>query len=219
MTKIFAVFVVLHFSNIQALECPTKSDNKCETFWQQLLEYPGDNLKEGLKCLNYSGEISSTLPIGENNSSLHQVQLNCGEFVFYDINEEKHSGSWKVKLNTYWQDKRLQWPKECGKAIGTNKKIINAEYLTHLWNPLSFVLDAWATPKDTTSYDKTFSIDENGKIATAATFADDFSLEFDFTWYPFDIQKFQQPSLKSKLTIYEFFIRDTKTHFLVLIFE
>ena len=76
----FAVFVILHFSNIQALECPTQSDNKCETFWQQLLEYPGENLKEGLKCLNYSGEISSTLAIGENNS-LHQVQV----ILFYSI--------------------------------------------------------------------------------------------------------------------------------------
>ena len=47
------------FQVTKATKCPTENDKKCQSFWHQLFMYPGQNLREGLKCLRYDGNITS----------------------------------------------------------------------------------------------------------------------------------------------------------------
>ena len=42
MPVILKVLLILSFDSSKAIECPTENDNKCESFWHQLLKYPGN---------------------------------------------------------------------------------------------------------------------------------------------------------------------------------
>ena len=55
----------MYVQKLEAIECPTKTDNKCEKFWHKLYIYPGHNLREGLKCLNYDGNITAMQALGK----------------------------------------------------------------------------------------------------------------------------------------------------------
>ena len=49
------------------LECQTNTENKCESFWKHLLKYPGHNLIQGLKCLEYDKNINPTEALGNTS--------------------------------------------------------------------------------------------------------------------------------------------------------
>ena len=68
------LILLLHFEFLNAMECPTESDKKCEAFWHQLFKYPGHNLRKGLKCLNYNANITSVHARG--NTSLQVYYSN-----------------------------------------------------------------------------------------------------------------------------------------------
>ena len=102
---IFWVILLLHLQNSEAIECPTKNDKKCESFWQQLSMYPGHNLREGLKCLNYDGNISSIQANG-NTSSPQRIYIEVLSTDVIEINEEKEFGVWRFKIEFTWQDER-----------------------------------------------------------------------------------------------------------------
>ena len=95
-----------------ALECPTKRENNCETFWHKLLKYPGHNLEEGLKCLDYDRHISSNEYYG-NGSIPQEVLFDIMEVNIVEINEEKRYVILGYKLKITWDDLRLKWPNEC----------------------------------------------------------------------------------------------------------
>ena len=40
------------------LECQKNNENKCQSLWKHLLKYPGHNLIEGLKCLEYDRNVT-----------------------------------------------------------------------------------------------------------------------------------------------------------------
>ena len=63
--------LLLQFYFLEAMECPTKTNNSCENFWYQLFKYPGHNLEEGLKCLNYNRNLTSMQALGDMSSKQH----------------------------------------------------------------------------------------------------------------------------------------------------
>ena len=65
--QIIFTFILVYVQKLEAIECPTKTDNKCEKFWHKLFIYPGHNLREGLKCLNYDGNITAMQALGKNH--------------------------------------------------------------------------------------------------------------------------------------------------------
>ena len=66
----------------------TETDNKCEKFWHQLFKYPGHNLREGLRCLNYTSNITSSQALG-NSSSLQHIHFDTISLDITEIDEVK----------------------------------------------------------------------------------------------------------------------------------
>ena len=48
------VLVLFQFKSIEAIDCPTEIDTKCESFWQQVFKYPGTHV------LVYISTVSSS---------------------------------------------------------------------------------------------------------------------------------------------------------------
>ena len=119
-------------------------------------QYKGHNLKEGLKCLNYSGSISSKQSFGDN--SLQEVHWHLLEFKVLKVNEENQYMNWFGKSQFAWHDQRLKWPDQCenGQPSQNSQEIVKSEMLDLLWNPVALILDAVANAK--LSFDKTISI-------------------------------------------------------------
>ena len=118
-------------------ECPTITDKKCKAFWKKLLQYPGHNLKKGLKCIGYNENITGMQAL-KNDSELQRIDLDVIEANIIQINEEKQYGIWEFKSKVIWYDLRLQWPQECqSNNSKTNLNIIRSDILRHLWNPVS----------------------------------------------------------------------------------
>ena len=106
------------------------------------MKYPGDNLKEGLKCLGYDKKISANEHHG-NGSFPQKVFFDVLEMNILDINEEKQHLLWGYKTKVYWYDPRLQWPKECQKkGIETKFHILRSDFLRVLWNPSAVFQEA-----------------------------------------------------------------------------
>ena len=78
------------------------------------MKYPGDNLEEGLKCLDYEKKISANENFG-NGSFPQKVFFDVEDMNILEINEEKQHLLWGYKLKLKWYDHRLQWPSECQK--------------------------------------------------------------------------------------------------------
>ena len=83
-----AITLLQQFLCLEAVECPTENDVKCETFWHQLFKYPGNNLKEGLKCLNYNRNITSSQAF-RNNSLLQHIHFDTISLDITEIDEIK----------------------------------------------------------------------------------------------------------------------------------
>ena len=127
----FNIFV---FSDI---ECPTKTDNKCERFWHQLLKYPGHNLEKGLKCLEYDKNVPPSEALG-NDSKPTEIFLTALDITFVEINEEEEYGLMRSRTSAIWYDHRLKFPKEClTKHNKTNFRMVEADVLNNLWNPVA----------------------------------------------------------------------------------
>ena len=125
--------MIYKFSGI---ECPTKTDNKCEKFWHKLLKYPGHNLKKGLKCLNYDKNIAPSEVYG-NVSKPTEILLNALDITWLEINDEKEYGIMGSRMSANWYDHRLKFPKEClTNQNKTNFEVVKADILDHLWNPM-----------------------------------------------------------------------------------
>ena len=81
-----SIILLLQFQFLEAVECPTQTDNKCETFWHQLFKYPGYNLQEGLKCLNYTRNVTSAQALG-NISSLQHIHYDTLSLDIIEVDE------------------------------------------------------------------------------------------------------------------------------------
>ena len=81
-----SIILLLQFQFLEAVECPTQTDNKCETFWHQLFKYPGHNLQEGLKCLNYTRNVTSAQALG-NLSSLQHIHYDTLSLDIIEVDE------------------------------------------------------------------------------------------------------------------------------------
>ena len=137
---VFWVTLLLYLQNSEAIECPTKNDNKCESFWQQLSMYPGHNLREGLKCLNYNGNITSMQANG-NTSSPQRIHIEVLSSDIIEVNEEKEFGVWRIKMEFTWQDERLKWPTECEREKEGIPDFVESELMNVLWNPVNVLFD------------------------------------------------------------------------------
>ena len=135
------VIILLHSQFLDAIECPTENNKKCEDFWHELFKYPGHNLREGLKCLNYNGNITSLQASG-NKSSLQYIHFETIAMDITDIDEVKKHVLWDWKYKTSWVDERLKWPKECLIENQTTTDFVKSELLDVLWNPLEFLKDS-----------------------------------------------------------------------------
>ena len=142
--SIFMV-VLLHFHLLEAVECPTKTDNKCERFWHKLFKYPGHNLHEGLKCLNYNKNITSVQALG-NTSSLQHIRFETLSLGITEVDEVKGHLRWKWSWKTSWIDERLKWPVECQIKGKTSTDFVKSKLLKKLWNAVDFIRDAGGGP-------------------------------------------------------------------------
>ena len=77
----------LQFYFPEAMECPTKTNNSCN-FWHQLFKYPGHNLEEGLKCLNYNRNLTSMQALGDTSSKPH-IHFETLSLGITDLDEVK----------------------------------------------------------------------------------------------------------------------------------
>jgi len=186
----------------KGIECPTETENKCEKFWHRLLKYPGHNLKKGLKCLDYDKNIAPSETHG-NNSIPTEIFMKALDITFLEINDEKEYGLMESRVSAIWYDHRLKFPKEClTKQNKTNFKMVESDVLNILWNPMDIFLKILMRGKHT--YNKFITIGEDGKIITMCSIEEKYqdtdqgieqsvTVKFDFTWYPFDTQKFIIP--------------------------
>ena len=124
------------------LECQINTDNKCESFWKHLLKYPGHNLIEGLKCLEYDRNVTPMEALG-NESFPQEILFEVLDMSIIQIDQEEEFGVWRYKLKFTWHDHRLKWPKTCQNSQKeenqTNLHIITSNYLKYLWNPVAIV--------------------------------------------------------------------------------
>ena len=135
----------------------TKTDNKCEKFWHKLFMYPGHNLREGLKCLDYDGNITSMQALG-NTSTLQHVHFDVESYNIIEINEVKEYGVWRNIWRTTWKEERLKWPSECQKEENGPPDFVESELLDLLWNGLKVLSDV--TNTDPPKCQKTFQISQ-----------------------------------------------------------
>ena len=99
------VSILSDLDSVTSIECPTINDTKCETFWQKLFIYPGHNLHEGLKCLNYNGNITY-LEAFEDYSAPQKIDIDIISVDIIEVNEEREFGVWKFQTQFTWYDKR-----------------------------------------------------------------------------------------------------------------
>ena len=142
--SIFVTFVfvlLVHFQILEAIECPTKTENKCEKFWHPLFKYPGHNLRKGLKCLNYNKNITSVQALG-NTSLLQHINFETLSLDITQVDEIKGHIRWRWNYVTSWIEDRLKWPIECQIKGQTSTDFVKSELLNSLWNAVDFIQDA-----------------------------------------------------------------------------
>ena len=101
------------------------------------MKYPGNNLKRGLKCLEYDENIPSN-EARENVSIPQEVVFNFLEVNILEINQEKQYVLLGYKVKVSWYDHRLQWPIECQNQRNQTKfYMVRSEILNNLWNPVA----------------------------------------------------------------------------------
>ena len=102
--QMFDILLFLIFcESANALECPI--DKTCDSFWKQLLKYPGHNLKKALKCLEYDENISPMEALG-NKSVPQEIFIDVLDMNVLEINQERQYGIWGYKLRFNWYDHR-----------------------------------------------------------------------------------------------------------------
>ena len=138
-------------------ECPTKTNSKCEVFWQTLLQYPGHNLRKGLKCLGYDKNINAMQSF-RNGSEPQRIDLDITRVNIVQINEEKQYSVWEYKSKMSWYDYRLKWPKECQLNLSQNMNIIRSDILKYIWNPIAVFQEIANVAEPV--YEKTMAIGE-----------------------------------------------------------
>merc|ERR1712079_211010 len=82
------LILLVQFQLLEALECPTKTDKKCESFWHPLFKYPGHNLHKGLRCLSYNKNTTSAQALG-NTSSLQHIKFETLSLDITQVDEVK----------------------------------------------------------------------------------------------------------------------------------
>jgi len=189
------VILVLNTSQFQvtkATKCPTENDKKCQSFWHQLFMYPGQNLREGLKCLRYDGNITSNQAFGKT-SIPQKIYVDMPSVDIIELNENEEFGVWRFRTQFTWYDERLKWPIECQKGVEGDTDFVKSALLDLLWNPTSVLQDITGTfdPK----YQNTIYINQNGKIVAIYTSEEKIPANFDFTWFPFDTQTLVVPQV------------------------
>jgi len=178
--------LLLQSQCLEAFECPTETDNKCEKFWHQLFKYPGHNLREGLRCLNYTSNITSSQALG-NSSSLQHIHFDTISLDITEIDEVKEHIRWRWHYMTSWLDERLKWPEECQLKGKATNDFVKSDLLNHLWNAVDFISDAGGGRKKQ-DCQNTIQITQGGEIRIDCITAYNLPQKFDFTWYPFDSQ-------------------------------
>ena len=76
------------------------------------MKYPGHNLIQGLKCLEYDENMSPKEALG-NTSWPQEILFETLEYNILQIDQEKQFGIWGYKLKFSWYDHRIKWPEEC----------------------------------------------------------------------------------------------------------
>merc|ERR1712062_671940 len=154
--------------------------------------------EEGLKCLGYDKNVTPNEALG-NNSKPTEIFLTALDITFVEINEEEEYGLMRSRTSAIWYDHRLKFPEEClTRHDKTNFRIVEADVLNNLWNPVAIFNNILMRGKTTPK--KYITIGEDGKIITMFTIEEKFQdfeqglvVKFDFTWYPFDTQTFVIP--------------------------
>ena len=132
------------FQVTKATKCPTENDNKCQSFWHQLFMYPGQNLREGLKCLRYDGNITSNQAFGKT-SIPQKIYVDMPSVDIIELNEKEEFGVWRFRTQFTWYDERLKWPIECQKGVEGDTDFVKSALLDLLWNPTSVLQDITGT--------------------------------------------------------------------------
>ena len=132
------------FQVTKATKCPTENDKKCQSFWHQLFMYPGQNLREGLKCLRYDGNITSNQAFGKT-STPQKIYVDMPSVDIIELNENEEFGVWRFRTQFTWYDERLKWPIECQKSVEGDTDFVKSELLDLLWNPTSVLQDITGT--------------------------------------------------------------------------
>ena len=80
--------LTLHCPFLKAIECPTKNNDSCSKFWHQLFKYPGHNLQEGLKCLDYNKNLTSMQALGATYTK-QEIHFDTQSLAIIQVDEVK----------------------------------------------------------------------------------------------------------------------------------
>ena len=73
---------------------------------------PGQNLKDGLKCLSYDKSKTPKQAL-ENSTVPQHVHIEMLTVEITAVNELEDNGVWRFHYKSTWKDERLRWPSEC----------------------------------------------------------------------------------------------------------
>ena len=73
---------------------------------------PGQNLRDGLECLNYDKNKTPKQAL-ENSTVPQHVHIEMLTVEITAVNELEDNGVWRFHYKSTWKDERLRWPSEC----------------------------------------------------------------------------------------------------------
>ena len=114
-------------------------------FHKDALCHLGHNLREGLKCLNYNGNINSNKALGK--STPFNVKWETLSIDVTQLNEVKNLGVWQHTLHVSWNDERLKWPSKCQLEEKETPEFVQSKLFDVLWNPMYYITDVSELPK------------------------------------------------------------------------
>ena len=119
--------------------------------------YLGNNLRKGLKCLDYDESLSPMKTIG-NTTVPPQVDLDIVSLKIKEINEYEDYAIFQFEYKNTWTDERLKWPSSCLQTKEGVPDFVKSELLDVLWNPITYLQDVANSKRPTCQ--NTLKIDE-----------------------------------------------------------